>query len=164
VLTTAATTSTEPTDVQWPLHERPHFTAWPEQVDAAAVRADKPTMTVHTTASTPSSVSKRPLETGNGDCCEALIVCCALALEIRPLSTVLSRDHADSLITRARRQRTDEQVLRWRQFTFETTWQIHWAAARRVLRQFYPELPGVEDIAADHWDAGLPEISTACVT
>jgi hypothetical protein len=97
-------------------------------------------------------------------CSEALITCCALALEIRPLSTVFSREHADSIIARATYQRRDDQVLRWRQFTFETSWQIHWAAARRVVRQFYPELGGVDDLPASHWDAGLPDVMTACVT
>jgi hypothetical protein len=125
-------------------------------------------MTVHVDL-TPPDVSEQPASsvakqgTAPG-CSEALITCCALALEIRPLSAVLSRDHADSLITRAKWQRTDEQILRWRQFTFEASWQILWAAARRVRLQFYPELPGVNDIAGDHWDAGLPEIPIAGVT
>jgi hypothetical protein len=98
------------------------------------------------------------------DCSEALITCCALALEIRSLSVVLSRAHAETLVTQAKGQRSDEQILRWRQFTFESSWQVQWAAARRVVFQFYPELPGVNDIARDHWNAGLPEISTAGVT
>jgi hypothetical protein len=116
-----------------------------------------------TTAATASTLTSIETTCGHGYS-QTLITCCALALEIRPLCTVLSRRHADTIVARGRWQRTDEQVLRWRQLTFETSWHIQWAAARRVLRAFYPELPGVDEVPADHWAAGLPEIAAACVT
>lgn len=109
----------------------------------------------------PASAAKQGAAAG---CSEALLKCCALALTYHARLRVYDREHADTLVARALWGRTQEQALRWRQFSFTASWPIRWRWAVGVLREFYPELPGVREIPEDHEQAPLPEVATATVT
>lgn len=91
-----------------------------------------------------------------GDRSEALLACCALAFAWRAHLVVRDRAHADNLVTHERRDRTPEEVLRWREYTPVPTWQTRWAWAVRVVRRCRPDLAGATELPTSHWEAPLP--------
>lgn len=73
-------------------------------------------------------------------------------------------EHAEELISRQMWSRTQGRCCAGASSPFVPSWTIRWRWAVDIVRRLYSELDGVDERPDSHWDTGLPDIPTACVT